>query len=278
MAASPPPPELERERLELDRQRLDLDYRKQALDESLPRKWGPVLFGAMASVTAALISGGFAWMQADSASKQQKAEATRAAATAEVQRQTENARLALDMYFKYIAVAPLSEPRTRDHIKLIANIADQPKIQEILEHLTLQTLADRPAATAPSEVAATLPDIIAPKAAYAPGDFVGYIQYFGPRSGDADKADGALRALGLRVPRHQEMPQAKSPDGDQVRFYKPQQFTAATQIAAALSKATGTQFRAVRVANGDDLPNGVLEIWLGKSPTPQPPPAAPPSR
>lgn len=279
MAAQVSPPTLDRERLDLDRQRLELDYRKQALDESLPRKWGPVLFGAMASVTAALISGGFAWMQADAASKQQKAEATRAAVTASAQRQTENARLALDMYFKYIAAAPLTESRTRDHIKLIANIADQPKIQEILEHLTLQTLADRPAATPPSEVAATLPDVIAPKAAYVPGDFVGYIQYFGPRAGDADKADQALRTLGLRVPGHQEMPQSKSPDGDQVRFYKPRQLAAATQIAAALGKATGTQFRAVRVPNGDDLPNGVLEIWLGKSPAPQPPPPAPaPSR
>lgn len=266
-----PPLDLELERLKLDRQRLELDCRKQTLDESLPRKWGPVLFGAMASVTVTLISAGFAWMQADAAAKERAAQAERADKTADNQRKTENARLALDMYFKYIAAAPLTEPRTRDHIELISNIADQPKIQEILEHLTLQTLAARPAATAPSEVAATLPDVIPPKAAYAPGDFVGYIQYFETRAADADKADQALRTLGLKVPQHQQMPESKSPDRDQIRIYKPQQRAVAAQIADALGKATATRFQVVLVPNGDNLPNGVLEIWLGRGKVPAQP-------
>jgi len=256
----------------LDERRLALDERKQDLDESWPKKWGGVVVGASATIMAALISGTFAYYQHDADAKLQAAEAydksqIEAIASFRVQQQqeVEDDRQAAQLYFQYMANDVDSDPKRLDKLRLISNVAHN---KQLLQDIILPTISQgRSEGDAPSAAARNLPNLIPEKAEYGFGDFVGYVQY--DRGDDAAKAiadrlESAIQGLGMTAPGIQGVQSV--PNVNQIRIYKPAHRPLAQQLAQSLSKAGLGGYCVAPVANPSTLPNGIVELWIGKAP------------
>ena len=264
MAADPSPvaETLDQRRYALDERRYALDQRRLALEESWPRKWGSVLLSAAATVSVAMITAGLTLTQNYAA----RTQAERAAKDADKQREVENNRTALDMYFRYVADKPEDQPHKADHIQLVESIAANQKMLERLGAQQTRAALETRNQQAPSTAVAGLPDLKSQPVghSYAPQDFTGYVQYFAGRGGEAERVADVLRNLGMRVPATQAMPAAKSPDRNQIRIYRAAHRSYAERLAGFLKTNTALDFQ-VALVGGGKLPNGICEIWLGKS-------------
>ena len=248
----------EEKRLELDARRLALEERRLALEESWPRKWGTVIVSAAATVSVAVVTGGLGFLQQRSAT----IDAAAAKAAAEKQLARENNRTALDMYFRYVADKPDEVPHMLEHIKIIQSVASDDKL---LGALTVSALgAARAQGQTPSEAASGLADVTPSRAghAYGAADFVAYVQYYEGRVADTGQLTDALRRFGLKVPAQEAMAASRSPTGNEIRIYRPEHADFAKGLAANLSSSTGQTFE-IKQLRGQ-LPNGVIEIWLGR--------------
>lgn len=248
--------------VDLDQARLELDRRKLALDESWPRKWGAVLLGAAATISAAIVTAGVGLVSQWS----RQAEDKRAQDAASLQRNVENDRTALDMYFRYVAEKPEDSPHRSDHIWVLQAIAHSPDLlAKLRSEQTKSAIESRTGGATPSDVSVGLPDVKAQLVghAYGPADFLMYVQYYEPRADASEDVTKALGSLGIRVPGQQAMPIGKSPDRNQIRVYRREHLTYARGFAAQLKQATGLDFEVVGPIGGGRLPDGIMEIWLG---------------
>ena len=254
---------------DLERERLLLDQRKLALEESWPRKWGTVVASGTAAVVAALIGAGISVAQlwANSAAAEQAAEARGAeAAIAEAHRNTEDDRAALEMYFKYVSTKATDAPGRLDELKAVASVAHDRRIVDALSPSIVSLVAERPKDQKPSDALTGAPDLTPATArqGYRPANFVAYVQYYTPRAEASQKVADALSSAGLRVPGQQSIDAGHSPNENQIRIYRADQRPFAQAIADRLKAATGLAF-SVRGPIGGNLPNGVIEVWLGKN-------------
>ena len=286
MTTPPPPPSgvltpAEQAKLDLDTRRLELDERKQALEESFPRKWGAVTFGAMATFSVAMITSGMGVLQscaqredARAAAAAVDAEKLSAATIARAQRDKEDDRLAVDVYFKYVDKGG-DTPAEKKRALLVGNLAGSDRVIQYFRDaarndITSIVQTNVAKGLTPAEASSGLPDLIAnkPAAQYAPGDFVGYVQYPPGANKLADAARGVIGGLGMIAPSAQQIVATKIPNKDEIRIYRADHQAVANQLAIALQKATGRTFTVQDVGRGRSLPNGVMEIWIGKAPTP----------
>ncbi len=262
----------------IEEERLDLDRRRLALESSFPKKWGSVLFGAMATIMVAVVSGAVSWTTAsadrEETARQKQAEqevTMRQEADAQHNHQIENARTALDMYFKYVADGREGDVRSLYDMRMIAEISDSEGVKAIFYEMRDELVDKRRAAepqTPITDIAATLPSINVDQSGNAVKyqDFTVYIQY--PRGSAglaaAGKVQSALAGLGVRVPGLEGVDAAHTPDASEVRFYSALQKVRLTDLAVTLKQTTGLDFN-TKVLPTSGLPGDTFEIWIGKA-------------
>jgi hypothetical protein len=267
----------------LEERQLALDERKQKLEESWPKKWGTVLIGAIASVAATVISGMFAYVQHDADSRRQQAQQTqdyedRLAKDKLAQinadndlklKNLENDRQAAVLYFQYIAPRPVNEVGLQDKIGLVEAIASNNKLLEPFRNA--KVVAAVQGGGAPSDALVGSPNVVAPQKTSSFSGFVSYIQY---AKGD-DQAGAAARALiddvrtlGFTAPGLQGVKVV--PNYNEIRIYKPEHAPLAQKLAGQLNTAGRGGYCIRQIGNSQSLPNGVVELWIGKAPAPKP--------
>lgn len=254
---------------DLDRAKYELDCRRLALEESWPRKWGTIIISAAATLSVAGIAAASNLLQitANSASSQAAAEERKEQHIRDQShRDLEDDRTALDMYFRYVADKPADTPGCAEHLKAIAAIAHD---RRIIDQISVQlvSLATRPPdSKSPSDVLAGGPDVRSqtPGHVYKAKDFVSYVQYYAPRQEQSRSLTEALQRLGISVPGQQQMDERHSPTQNQIRIYRSDHRDFANWLGRQLKTTTGLDFQVVGPI-GSNLPNGVIEIWLGRS-------------
>jgi hypothetical protein len=236
-------------RLELDRQRYELERRRLALEESWPRKWGSVLIGAGATVAVALaglLANGF----------QQQAR--------DQEVQLANKRAALELYFEYVADKPDDSPLKLAELKAISHVSGDKELEKVLVSGIVTLVPLRPPEQSIGMALAGAPNFTDKTAqqGYLPDDFTTFVQFHGPREADAQQVALALRALGYDVPGLESMDDRRSPRRNEIRIYREDQKAFARELAESLQQRTGIAFAVTGPLPGN-LPNGVLEVWLG---------------
>lgn len=251
MPDEPPPPAAD-----AAADRLKLDQRRLALDESWPRKWGTVILGAAATAVAASISAGVNMMQLQNNKL--------SAQIASDDRHKEQDRAVLEMFFKYVDEKPNTSEERINKLNSLKKLAYDSRLFDLLQDEVVRSAGE--VQKTPSDVLAGSvgsPGVTIGKS-YSASDFTGYIQYFTGRADQADTVAKALSAMGMRVPGQQKMDAAHSPGNNEIRIYREGQRSYAQELAGKLEQQTGLKFRVVGPLPGA-LPDGVLEIWLGKS-------------
>lgn len=228
----------------LDEMRYTLDQARYQLDASWPRKWGSVIAGPM---IAALVTGSIAIIGTHESNNQ---------------RDIENNRTSMEMYFQHAAA---NQPDRSKRIKAITLIAANKELIAELEGEQTQA-AIQAGNGPPSNSAVGQPDAkpVPTSGTYAATDFLAYIQYAETRDADQQKVRSALTEMGLTTPAAQKMDLRRSPNGNEIRIYRDEHRVYANQLAAQLKRDTGLTF-AVPPKVGKNLPNGIIEIWIGKS-------------
>ncbi len=251
MPDEPPPPAAD-----AAAERLKLDQRRLALDESWPRKWGTIAISVAVPLTVALLG----WHSNERANDQKMA----AEQAARTDREIKQDQAVIEMFFKYVDGKQLTASERITKLNLLNGLAYNHKLLETLRDAAVKSGGDEQ--KKPSEVLAGTgsPIVIDPAKGYTADDFTGYIQYFTGRTADSDKVAKALAAMGMRVPGQQKMDAAHSPGNNEIRIYREGQRSYAQDLAKKLEQQTGLSFRVVGPLPGA-LPDGVLEIWLGKS-------------
>lgn len=192
------------------------------------------------------------------------------------QRQLENGRAAVTLYFGKLGdlrskgnLTPDEGSRFVADMQLIQALSGSPEIRAILQSkwLAMNRATVQPSASPTSNVAVVKlgsPDLIAPSAneRYVASQFVAFLQAVeGRDERDILRMTGTLETLGFNVQAVQTIVKARSPRPNQVRYYRVNQKKLATQVAEAMEKRLCAPFQTVRL--GGNLPNGVMEIWLG---------------
>jgi hypothetical protein len=256
----------------LEERRLALEERKQSLEESWPKKWGVVVVGGLATIVAALISATFALLQHDSDLKHQQTDATAkaieeksATERAQLEQAVADDRQAVQLYFQYMANDALNDAQRLDKLHLIASVAHN---TQLLHDLTLQGISQaRLDGDAPSTGARNQASLIADKGQYVFTDFIGYVQYATGDDGakkTAGSLETAIQTLGISAPAIQGVKAV--PNVNEIRIYKPEHRPFAKNLAQLLSRDGFGNYCVAQVPNPSTLPNGVVELWIGKGP------------
>lgn len=256
----------------LEERRLVLEERRQALEETWPKKWGVVVVGSLATIVAALISAIFALLQHDADLQRQKAESDAKVATdkiaaerAQLEQAVADDRQAVQLYFQYMANDAQSDAQRLDKLHLIASVAHN---AQLLHDLTLEGISQaRLEGDAPSAGARNQASLIADKGQYGFTDFIGYVQY--AREVDAAKKtagdiQAAIQTFGMAAPGIQGV--KAIPNVNQIKIYKPGHRPFAKSLALSLSKDGFGSYCVVQLPNPSTLPNGIVEMWIGKAP------------
>ena len=257
---------------DLERRRLALDERKLALEESWPKKWGAVTLGAAATIVAALATGGLGYFQhasdnhrADTEARAQAQVATINAANEQAQKRLENDRAAVAMYLQYLSGEQAgADPSLQAKLNLVDRIASDPSL--LAPFLTAKVTAGSAAGDKPSDVLRGSPSLIAPQAAYNFGDFVAYIQYARDDTtaqATAKALEATANSLGFNTPGLQRV--GEVPNVNEIRIYKPEHAKMAAALAQQLAAKGAGRYCIRQLSNPASLPNGVVELWIGKA-------------
>ncbi len=264
------PTEEEISRIRLEEAKLRLEERKLQLDETFPKKWGAAIFGVLGTVIVALISATVGYIQQSA----QHEETKRAQQREETRRKIENTRNAIEMYFKYLPSMEHIERKTIHRMSLIRAIADDKGVQDVFDQMIQQLIASEmklgPQALikSPSQIAQGLPDRISkpPGHKYVAQDFIAYILYPAGNSSTAVMLSSALTAFSkIKVASMQA--RDDSPDWNQIRYYKPEhkEFAQSLRLIPKMMRnLLPGRFDYVLLANHAELPDGIIEIWIGK--------------
>jgi len=254
-------PSLEERRFALDKQRL-------GLDNSFARKWLPTLVTLMVG----LIAGMFSYVQ-----QQESLQATeRARIEARAKDEREWGFKVVEMYFSKRELFDLTKNAETAALNLRVLAAVAPTaVQGVLnaersripppsapdESSRLESLAAvanvQDALANARQVSQTAPAVL------KPSDFTIYVQYGEGAQNVASKAQAILVELGYRVPGIEQV--RKAPSRLQVRYYRPDQRTFASQLATELGKRLDLPAgadNAIQVTTSKELPKGILEVWL----------------
>lgn len=92
-----------------------------------------------------------------------------------------------------------------------------------------------------------------------------YIQIFDERQrARAEGLRSALQALGYVAPGIERVPDARSPDQTQVRFFQEADAGIAGRIAELVRDSATQQQTVPRRKIGLDAPSGLIEVWFGR--------------
>lgn len=258
----------------LEERRLELDERKQVLEESFPRKWGAVLFSAVAAVTVSLVTA-ISGYTLNYSQQQETVRANLAASTErEIERDREDNRRsietgtnALDLYFK--AYRPDADSKLNLlHLKLFAIVAAHKDVSAVFTEMRQNILADqlRNNRENIAELNEALPSLpLAPKDGLPkPTDLTVYIQYPDTADGQGRRRAEALRkalaATGFNVPPVDSV--SNAPTLNEIRYYKALQKDGVSQL---LKEAAAQLLLAPKekLLGNPNLPEDILEIWIG---------------
>jgi hypothetical protein len=233
-----------------------LEVKKAALEESRERredhwsrKYSSIIISAMVPISLAVI-GAFA-SQIQSIQEKQ-------------QRHIENARTAIDLYFKNSNLFDTKEPSAAIRIKMLGVISDNDDVRRLLDEFFNTKVAAGASAT-PAESLQGFPDRLVGKdgGEYQISSFLIYPQGPDPKAAIAAKVQAALLESGAKVAPLDSRPKS-FPDRNEIRYYRNNHEPVAQRMAALLKSRTGADFALVPLAMSN-LPDGVMEIWLSKS-------------
>lgn len=252
---------LEERRLRLDEMRLDLDH-------SFARKWLPTLATLMVGVIAAM----FSYVQQQASIEETK----RARIEAKAKEEHDWGVKVIEMYFSNHELFDLTkDPETAVlNLRVLAAVAPT-AVQGVLnaeqsripppssddDTNRIKSLAA--VAGVQDALAAATPTSELPRPPAKPSDFTVYVQYAAGDKSIASKAQNALIEQGYRVPGIEKV--GKVPSRLQVRYYHPEQKSLAGQLAGELGKKLGLPAgpdNAILVTSSQQLPKGILEVWL----------------
>jgi hypothetical protein len=231
-----------------------------------------VTIGAAATLAAALATGGLGYFQhatdnhrADTEAAAQAQVATINAANAQAQKRLENDRAAVAMYLQYLAGDQAgADPALQAKLNLVDRIASDPSL--LAPFLTAKVTAGSAAGDKPSDVLRGSPNLIAPQAAYNFGDFVAYIQYArddATAQATAKALEATADSLGFNTPGLQRV--GEVPNVNEIRIYKPEHAKMAAALAQQLAAKGAGRYCVRQLSNPASLPNGVVELWIGKA-------------
>lgn len=255
-----PSEELEFRRRELALREAEFQHRK-AQEDSFPRKWGAVLFGAMSAVVVALISAAVTYGQFRATMERTRHESDIAHEEARI----ENARAALALYFDHIDLIRTDTPEGQAHFALIAAVMADDGMKRALLAMRNDTRQQRIWNGTPnSEASIGLPSLPVSDEVRA-SDYTVYVQYPARCRGVADEVQGALRGAGFRVPGIDAVEDV--PDVNQIRYYGAAQMQRLDNLVlGALASLDRTWDGFDSLALPDPaLPGDILEVWLGEN-------------
>lgn len=271
-----PAPTPEERRLAIDERRLAIEERRIALEESFSKKWGNYVLPVMATICTAIITATVTWNSNYISS---------------LQKQTENNRAAVDLYFKLFPKKETKLPSGAqslisdiefDMLEKITTESDLrgalSKIREFMatskwEEASIKLNSDDSTKTpdaAQRDLANALAGVRditqAPiNGDYKPADFLAYPQApIGADDAAVSRMLKALGDLGFKVRGVQRMKPGISPSQNEVRYYLPEHRPLAEQTAKDLGNSFGQPFVARPVNIGKTLPNGIMEFWLAE--------------
>lgn len=248
-------------------------------EKSWPERWTPLLLGVLVSFAVPITTGIISYFERDKAARR-----------ADAQISLENRRAAIKMYFDHVVGEPWTTA-SRDHIYLIAGtMGEDEGLRAIFSRLATQSFDEsrqassfdqtdagrNPASIAVEDLSASkalppsvalrgVPDLVSPRETYEPSDFRVYIQTPARRAAAANALSKHLAGLSYSVPAFEVMEAV--PIANQIRYYKPEHQAFAVELAAESSRALGGDpFKPVLLSGSAQLPNGVIEIWLGGRP------------
>lgn len=237
--------------------------RRQDLDESFPKKWGNVIFGAMATIIVAIISATVSIVEIQETQRLNAAQHEQA----EASRKIANARTALEIYFENIDdLSPEIEDSVY-RLALIAEISELDPVRELFFQMRAQIIEDRRESDTDltiAEASRGLPTLQVERD-YNPSEITVYIQYpnvAGCRD-YAEEVERFVASIGMRAPGLEEIDVEKTPNQNEIRFYSTLQRVRMSDFPGELSDSAGVSFES-KVLSGS-LPAGMLEIWIGKS-------------
>jgi hypothetical protein len=287
---------IDAEKIRIERDRLVLEEKRLRFEQSLPRKWGPLIIGFLLPFTTWV--GGMqisAWEKerqdgisaratqeraalAEREKTQQEAEKDRQNARLDREREVSSARTTLELYFKHSDLMDSSKPAAFENLSMLAEISGLKSVRDILMRMSEKLIsADRTAARRngeepkePHELLQGVPDLVKPtkgsaSSLYDLSKFTAYLQAPTARQNDPavksalGNVRGVLKGMGLRAP-DTEFVKAV-PDQNEIRIYLPEHRAFAEDMARKFSTETGQPFVVKELAK-TGLPDGVLEIWM----------------
>lgn len=273
--------------MSLDERRLALEERRLQLDESFAKKWAGYVFPVMTTIIAAIISAAVTLTTTHIADVQKQIEERRL----ENQKQIENNRAALDLYFQKLSDKDMG---LRDvykvnssiiELKMLATVTGSDALVNLLNELSGLVLdsnrdvvskqlnsagsntSPEGAQAALANAAVGLSDLVPTPASgqYKPSDFLAYPQVpMGTDDAMVARLFSVLNGQGFRLQAEQRMKPGVSPNQSEVRYYRPEHKGLAQATADKLNQALNTHFVAKPINIGKTLPNGIMEFWLGE--------------
>ncbi len=271
----------------IEERKLAIEERRIALEETSAKKWAGYVLPVMATISTAIISAAVTLTTTYVADVSQKIESDRL----ESQKQIENNRAALDLYFGKLSGKEMGlhdEYKVNASIielKMLATVTGSVALNNLLNDLSQAVLESNKSSAAQdvnsdpgrstpeaaqlkiSNAAAGLPDFTQAPANgdYKAADFLAYPQApIGTDDVVVSRMLNALSALGFKVRGVQRMKPGISPSQNEVRYYLPEHKRLAEQIAQNLGQSFGQPFVARPVNIGKTLPNGIMEFWLAE--------------
>jgi hypothetical protein len=264
---------------DLEERRLRLQEAQLALENSFAKKWLPTLATCMAGIIAAMFNYGqhLASLQE---TERVRMRTEQAAKDAQIESKAKDERewgfKIVEMYFDKHDFFDLTKnpQQAESNFRVFVTVApttlqdifnvEKSKIPPPSVEVNVPRL-DSLAAVAGVQDALTA---AAPKnnnldKEFKPSDFTVYLQYPTGEVDVATTARGELSKLGFNAPGMEQVSNKLS--RMEVRYYRPEQKTFASQLATNLGKALGLTAdanNAVLLKSAKKLPEGIIEVWL----------------
>lgn len=275
----PPPDQAtmtpEERRLAIDERKLAIEERRIKLDESFAKKWGSYVLPVMATVCTTIIGAAVTLSTNHIAS---------------IQKQIENNRAALDLYFKVFPKKEMGLDKDAEskvsaiEFDMLEKITMESDLRGSLGKIREFVATSKRAAASDevnSDASKNSPDAaqrelvnavagvrdvtpVPSNGQYQAADFLAYPQApIGADDAKVNRVLDTLAAQGFKVQRTQRMKPGVSPSQSEVRYYRPEHKELAQAAADKLNQALNTHFVIKPINIGKTLPNGIMEFWLG---------------
>lgn len=237
--------------------------RQLELQESFPKKWGNVIFGAMATIIVATISAAVTIVEIEETKRMDAAQRS----LTEETRGLVNARTALEIYFENIEDLSPDDEDSAYRLALIAEISELDAVRELFFQMRAQIIENRREKDSEltiAEASRGLPSLQLEQG-YNPSEFTVYIQYPDVEGCKvyAEGVSSFVTGIGMRAPGLEAIDLNGVPDDSEVRFYSKYQSEKMSNFPVELSNSINLNFES-KVISGN-LPKDILEVWIGES-------------